>query len=622
MRVRNFTGIKQREPSGAVLHPASLDEWTDVPYDAALKFWRLRVADMDDSQSPDRWWKESDGTHIFWSSPFSLGDGYATAAESMVLALNKLGLKLHLAQTWFGEMHGLHSQIAEGLQTPHPAPMQVGICMATAGEFSKLPTPYKIGLTMYEADNPLENLPEWRHECRILDMLIVPCEHSKKVFGKFVTHCPINVVPLAVNPLYYTAKKRKPKDTFTFGIHGTLTSRKSPIELIEAFTKAFPTEQDVRLELKTRLGIMGVRRNYIPPIADPRVTIINEDWLAPKMLEWLEGLDAYVFPSKGEGFAMTPREAMATGCPTILSNHTGMADVCDEQYNWPIPVASEEESPLGGIWRLPDWDYVIETMRWMYHNRKEAYKKARKGAKWLIKNHGAEAAATQLKAIIEEIEPLEKNAAKRVPAETIGNCEEKHAKFYEAIQKLVPVRGRILDIGVGEGVLYAELVKRGYAVTGIVEPNKLEHITKLLEAQGITPNLIPRKLFDLRKMRAEFEACVSQGVLQNYRRTEIHLILKACLRLSPVIMFSVPTVHYPGDFGPHSRLLRRGRWEDMVAAFSYEFHYYGARQYLWCQIHGLDAGQRAPAYGYMVDNVWHPHPWQRDDGKVVSAEQI
>jgi len=619
MLVRNFTGIKQRDSlSGVVIHP---DEWTDLPYDAALKFWRLRVAELDDSQSPDRWWKEPDGTHIFWTSPFSLGDGYATAAESMVLALLRQGLKLHLAQTWFGQMYGLDKRIVDGLREVHPAPMQVGICMATPGEFNKLPTPYKIGITMYEADNPLENLPEWRHECRILDMLIVPCEYCKRTFSKFVTHCPIKVVPLAVNPFYYTAKKKKPKDTFTFGMHGTLTGRKSPLELIDAFQKAFPTETDVRLELKTRLGICGYRQNHLPTITDSRVTILDEDWLAPKLRKWLEGIDVYIFPSKGEGFGMPPREAMATGCPTMLTNHTGLAGVCNKEYNWPIPVAKEEESPLGGLWRLPDWDYVIETMRWMYLNRGKAYKKGHRGARWFIKNHGADAAAAQLKAVIEGINPLEKHAVRRVHTETIaGGASKKHTAFYAEIERLLP-KGKILDVGVGEGVLYAELVKRGYQVTGIVEPNKLLYITRLLEAHGIVPNLLPQKLFDSRRLNAKFDACVSQGVLQDYRMPEIQLIVRSCLEVAPLVLFSVPTVHYPTGFGPRAGLWRRDKWEDTLRAFDFEFRYYGARQYLMCQIHGLDHGLKAPSYGYMVDNVWHPGAWQRPDGKVVRAER-
>ena len=631
MEVRNSTGRTQVDSaSGTVLPPMPLGEWTDLPYEVAMRFWRMRKADI---RQPDQMqghlWKESDGMHIFWMSPFSLADGYATAAENMVLALVRQGVHVHAAACWFASMYGLQMDTVKMLQTPHPAPMKVGICMATAGEFRKLPTPYKIGLTMYETDNPLENLPEWRHDCSVLDMLIVPSEHSKQIFGKFVK-APIKVVPLAVNPFYYQAKrKRVTSRPFTFGLHGTLTGRKAPLELMDAFKKAFPTEQDVRLQLKTRLGIMGFgQQTQITQPADRRIQIINQNWLHTRMRGWLtDTVDVYVFPSKGEGFGMPPREAMACGCPVMFTNHTGMVDFADERYNWPIPVAKEEESPLGGIWRIPDWDYVIETMRWMYHNRQAAYDKAHKGALWFIENHGADAAAKKLITILEQVEP-DKPKKRRIRAsETIARKSwEGHGTFYEQFQQRVPA-GKVIDVGVGEGVLYAWLHQNGYEVTGIVEPGQKAKVARKLRKYNLPINIIEQPLWELDKLGLEADACVSQGILQDYRRHEIELVLRAMLRTSPEVWFSVPTVHYPNAFSKNARLRRRDRWQDMLEDFEYDMHYYGhKRRYIWTRVINIDQGMRATTVrqseqrGTMIDDTWHPNPWERPDGKVVRGE--
>jgi len=261
--------------------------------------------------------------------------------------------------------------------------------MATPGEFKKLPTPYRIGLTMYEADDPLKNLPQWRHDCADADMLIVPSEYCKNVFAQFVK-TPIAVSPLATNPLYNVRLRREPRDTFTFITFGTLTGRKAPLETMAAFQAAFPIDKypDVHFEFKTRLGYFGWGEGQLAPIPDPRVKVINGDWYPQQVLDWMLQADAMVFMSKGEGFGMPPREAMATGLPTIVANHTGLIPICNEQYTWPIPVKGVEDSPLGGNWRIPDWDALIETMRWVYHNREVAYQKGYNASEWFIQTQG------------------------------------------------------------------------------------------------------------------------------------------------------------------------------------------------------------------------------------------
>jgi len=39
--------------------------------------------------------------------------------------------------------------------------------------------------------------------------------------------------------------------------------------------------------------------------------------------------DCFVYPSKGEGFSVQPREAMALGIPTIITNNTAQKTICN-----------------------------------------------------------------------------------------------------------------------------------------------------------------------------------------------------------------------------------------------------------------------------------------------------
>ena len=40
--------------------------------------------------------------------------------------------------------------------------------------------------------------------------------------------------------------------------------------------------------------------------------------------------------SKGEGFSITPREALALGIPSVLSYNTGHLDICDSGFAMPV----------------------------------------------------------------------------------------------------------------------------------------------------------------------------------------------------------------------------------------------------------------------------------------------
>lgn len=343
---------------------------------------------------------------IYWLSPFSQGDGYATAAESMVYWVTQHGFPLSVHYSWFLVEEGLRPETVAMLREPVKEPFSVGVCMATPGEFEKLPTPYKVGFTMYESSGPLRVYPEWRHQCNSVDRLFVPSKYCKELFSGFAA-VPIDVVPLAIHEGYCKPRLRKPRDVFRVVTFATMTGRKAPLEMVEVFKKAFPRKRDVEFVIKTRLGLMGSQSPTVPDFGDERIKVEDATWSWQRVRDFLYDADCMMFLSKGEGFGMTPREAMATGCPTILADNSGMADVCDDRFNWPVPTDHMELSPLGGEWHIPDWDYAVDVLRDIYRNRNKAYRKAKRGAAWFINEHGPWEAAEHFISTVKAIKPGE-----------------------------------------------------------------------------------------------------------------------------------------------------------------------------------------------------------------------
>lgn len=601
MRARNRTGICQtisgtRMPPGVWMQIPQ-----DVPLQVAFSAWAFGKRRVELKFDPGDPFEEG----VFWIGPFSKGDGYATANEATLRALVDLGVKLFVHPAWFTD--DMSSFAEELVKNQLTGPKRVGVCMATPGEFRKLPTPYRIGLTMYEADNPLEHHPEWRHECAQVDRLIVPSEYCERVFRAFFKG-PIDVAPLAIDPTYYTARKREAKDTFTFGMHGTLSGRKAPLELIKTFQAAFPDEQDVRLDLKTRLGVLGWKQGQLPTLTDSRVNVINETWDSDRVRDWMHGLDAYVFPSKGEGYGMPPREAVCTGLPTIISGHTGMMSLADCPDVWAAPTGSEEESPLGGLWRIPDWDYVVDCMRWIYNNREKAYESGVSAAHWYMQNMGNKAIGQRIKDILDGVDPVS-SRVDAPPGEEFGMLTAMtHKPFFDILES---IGGPFIDIGVGEAIGYITLVKRGHKVTGLVSQEGYARARAAIEAVGLKPNLRIIDLLSMSSYRMPSGACYSLCSLQDYTSLEIRVLMRQAKLVSQNVVVSIPSVHYPTQYASDSYLWRLNHWRDILTPWRPECRYYARKKYVLA-ILGDGTGASRKSAGIMVDGTWHPREGEND----------
>ncbi len=123
--------------------------------------------------------------------------------------------------------------------------------------------------------------------------------------------------------------------------------------------------------------------------SDPQITVVGgqqdeADWLA-----LLASADCFVFPSRGEGYGLPPREATLMGVPTIATNWLGLADV----ERWGIPLRVRELRPsvfdfheanaVDSLWAQPDENDLMRCMRWRLEWPKEARLIARRGAAYL-----------------------------------------------------------------------------------------------------------------------------------------------------------------------------------------------------------------------------------------------
>jgi glycosyltransferase involved in cell wall biosynthesis len=118
---------------------------------------------------------------------------------------------------------------------------------------------------------------------------------------------------------------------FVFGSVGRLVSEKGMDLLIDAFRAAFPTQQEpVRLvivgdgPLRAELGVRAA--------GDPRIILAGSQ---REIATFHRSFDAYVSPARFEPFGIAILEAMAAGCPLVLTRSQGPVEfVTDRRVRW------------------------------------------------------------------------------------------------------------------------------------------------------------------------------------------------------------------------------------------------------------------------------------------------
>ncbi len=215
--------------------------------------------------------------------------------------------------------------------------------------------------------------------------VVVPCRWNADVFRDNGVRVPIHVAPLGLDPReYYPLERERSGEPYTFLWSGTPDLRKGFDVAYRAFIRAFAGNGDARLIMHFRQLPKGLRG-----INDDNVILVTGQKDLGTLRGLLQSSDCYVFPSRGEGWGMPPREAGATGLPVIATNYGGLAEDIDE-WALPLAVAGLSTAEYGfpewgdiGAWAEPDPDQLVELMRWCYAHRLAAAACGRRAAAWL-----------------------------------------------------------------------------------------------------------------------------------------------------------------------------------------------------------------------------------------------
>jgi len=318
---------------------------------------------------------------VFFAHHISQSEGYGCFCWDLM----KNGYKMTLEEVRDG-LTDLKNLKKENVS---PDNYVIQIC---AGDLFKKYNKYKknIGYTMFETTK----LP--KHWAGIIngacDEVMVPAHEVKDVFIRCGVTKPIHVVPLWVNDVYQYFSRPKRKE-FKFLWTGKLDkfNRKGWKDAIQAFDEEFRQDENVKLIIKTARIIMhdNERKELFNWIKDMNVEINEGTYTNEELYQVYKDVDCFIFPTHGEGFGLTPLEAMATGLPTIVSNWMGCQEFVNPKYCYPININELEEAHYPalygdiGWWANIDIKDVRKKMRYVYENQDKARKVGDKAAEYV-----------------------------------------------------------------------------------------------------------------------------------------------------------------------------------------------------------------------------------------------
>lgn len=279
--------------------------------------------------------------------PAFKGDGYGTMAYLFQKHIKEYGIYLNR------EANG----------------QKLGLCFYTPNGVQFMNNKTRIIYSMFETTK----YPEfWGKHFAEADLILNPSQWGADIITKQFG-LQAQELPLGYDENTYTFINRPETSEFTFLHYDAFKKRKGWDIVFNAFTNEFKDDEPVKLIFKTTLPTYPNFSEY------KNITVERGVYNNAQMHELLAKANCFVFPSRGEGFGLTPLEATATGMPAIIPKHSGFMAYYDESHfytlkKFMLEVAKYDNTDLQnmdlGYFLRPDSEELQTQMRRAYNEWK------------------------------------------------------------------------------------------------------------------------------------------------------------------------------------------------------------------------------------------------------------
>ena len=330
--------------------------------------------------------------HIAWYGAAQEASGYGGSNLAIVRTLQATKVRVHAIG--FGN--------SDGEITPEDCAVGVAYGPSGMGALERIPSPYRILFTMFEADRWPQ---EWVSTTNAANQVWVPsgfCRDSLLASG---CESPVTVVPLGIDPEVFSPGDPSDREHFVFGYAGTASARKGFDILIRAFQEEFTDSERVELHIQSA----SILSSSIPD--DDRVKVHSGAVSQTEMAEFYRSVDCFVMPTHGEGFGLTALEAMASGCCVAVTDWGGCKDYLGD-HALRIAIdglqSAAEYYNCGGRWARPSLNSTRYCMRWVFEHPAEARALGLKAADYVRQQWTYARTARIIDSAVRKVNPKER----------------------------------------------------------------------------------------------------------------------------------------------------------------------------------------------------------------------
>ena len=123
--------------------------------------------------------------------------------------------------------------------------------------------------------------------------------------------------------------------------------------------------------------------------AAPRILVLDQEIPQRELPRLYAAADAFVLPSRGEGWGRPHAEAMSMGLPAIATNWSGPTAFMNERNSYPVEVEAlvpVPEGHAGHRWAQPSVAHLRARMRHVFEHREEARAVGRRARRDMVEH--------------------------------------------------------------------------------------------------------------------------------------------------------------------------------------------------------------------------------------------
>lgn len=300
-----------------------------------------------------------------------------------------------------------------------PDPEGLGIALGPLEWLPSIVGRRRISFAVWETTRVPE---DYLHKLRSTDQVWVPTHWGRQLFERAgLDPAHLRVVPEGVDPyLFVPAATPRNPEPFRFLSIGKWEKRKGSEDLVRAFCTEFKRSEPVELVMHAHNPYLGDHLDLQAEIThcvrdlgnDLGRVVLSPPKELPELIRTLQSCDAFVLPTRAEGWGLPILEAMACGLPCIVTDYSGHRAFANEDNAYLISVErmcavddpqffSPDED--WGEWAQPDLAHLRHLMRHVYTHREEAAARGQRARRDAVRqwtwDHAAEIALRRLEEI-------------------------------------------------------------------------------------------------------------------------------------------------------------------------------------------------------------------------------